>query len=98
MNHLQAGKSRTETEETGGKISIVGATARHATTKLRKKVFEVIMEPDPGLGIKTATCPICHSEVEIPARVIDSEGNYSIQCTKCKIPISGKVHPDVGTL
>jgi hypothetical protein len=34
------------------------------------------MEPDPGLGTKTATCPICHSEVETAARAIDAKGIY----------------------
>jgi len=54
------------------------------------------MEINSGSGIRTATCPICHGEVEIPARAVNAEGNYSIQCKKCKIPVSGKVHSDQG--
>lgn len=56
------------------------------------------MDSDPGSEVKTATCPVCLEEIEIPARAVDAEGNYSIQCMKCKIPINGKIHPDPGTL
>ncbi len=56
------------------------------------------MDINSGSGVRTATCPICHGEIEIPARAVDAEGNYSIQCMKCKIPVSGKVRPNPGTL
>jgi hypothetical protein len=56
------------------------------------------MERDPGFGVKTAKCPVCHQEIEIPKRAVDADGNYSIQCMKCKIPVGGKIHPDPGTL
>lgn len=56
------------------------------------------MNSDPGSKFKTATFPICHAEIEIPARAVDADGSYSIQRMKCKVPIRGKVHPDPGTL
>lgn len=56
------------------------------------------MDSDPGLDVKTTICPHCHTEVEISLRATDAEGNYSIECTNCKITITGKIHPDPGTL
>jgi hypothetical protein len=56
------------------------------------------MNSDPGLDVRTAKCPICHGEIEIPVHSVDADGNYSIQCMKCKVPISGKVRADHGTL
>ena len=56
------------------------------------------MDRDPGQNVKTTTCPACNAEIEIPLRATDAQGNYSIECTRCKITITGRVHPDPGTL
>jgi hypothetical protein len=56
------------------------------------------MDSDPGLDARTTTCPACHAEIELPLRATDAEGNYSIECTHCKITLTGRVHPDPGTL
>lgn len=59
------------------------------------------MKPEPDLNevkTETATCPICRQSIEIPTRAIDEDGNYSIQCMKCKIPVTGKTKRNPGTL
>ncbi len=54
------------------------------------------MKPEPET--KTATCPVCRESIEIPSHAIDDDGNYSVQCMKCKIPGAGKIKRDPGTL
>jgi len=56
------------------------------------------MDPDPGLDTRTTRCPSCDTEVEIPLRATDAEGNYSVECSRCKITVTGRIHPDPGTL
>lgn len=56
------------------------------------------MGQDPESEVKTAKCPVCHHEIEISARAVDAEGSYSVECTHCKISVTGKIHPDPGTL
>ena len=46
----------------------------------------------------TATCPVCRESIEIPLHAIDYDGNYSVQCMKCRIPVTGKTKKDPGTL
>lgn len=50
------------------------------------------------LETKTATCPVCRESIEIPLHAIDDEGNYTLRCMKCKIPVTGKTKRDLGTL
>lgn len=50
------------------------------------------------LATKIATCPVCRESIEIPLHAIDDDGNYSIECMKCKIPVTGKTKRDPGTL
>ena len=56
------------------------------------------MDPDPGLDVSTTTCPGCNAEIEVSLMATDAEGNYSIECTHCKITVTGRFHPDPGTL
>ena len=59
------------------------------------------MKPEPDLNemeTETATCPVCRESIQIPLHAVDDEGNFSVQCMRCKIPVSGKVKRDAGTL
>jgi len=56
------------------------------------------MDENNNLGTQTVVCPVCHESIEIPTHMIDDDGNYSVQCMKCKIPVTGKAQRPRGTL
>ena len=38
-----------------------------------------------------ATCPRCRGKIILAAGAVDDEGNYSILCPRCHVPVSGKI-------
>jgi endogenous inhibitor of DNA gyrase (YacG/DUF329 family) len=52
------------------------------------------MKTDHSIDTQQATCPVCRGKVRIPNGSIDDEGNYSLDCPRCQVPVTGKIEFD----